>query len=168
LIQPALMAEAARFVFTTEASLGSASVAALRRKTHKKVSVINSGFGFPDAAPRIARGRVPRIAYLGTVDFAKMHPGFFDAIDALGDDSVRVAVWGRSIRRASWSRVPTPCDPRHGGDSNTRDVCTGFHDPLARHACRAGPRLRFRECDRFDAGRMVPVDATPCRYGLGT
>ena len=94
LIQPALMAEAARFVFTTEASLASASVAALRRKTHKKVSVINSGFGFANARPRIARGRVPGVAYLGTVDFTKMHPGFFDAIDALGDDSVRVVVWG--------------------------------------------------------------------------
>jgi glycosyltransferase involved in cell wall biosynthesis len=94
LIQPALVAEATRFVFTTEASLASASVAALRREAHKRVSVINSGFGFPDAAPRIARGRVPGVAYLGTVDFAKMHPGFFDAIDALGDDSVRVAVWG--------------------------------------------------------------------------
>jgi glycosyltransferase involved in cell wall biosynthesis len=94
LIQPALMAEAARFVFTTEASLAAASVAALRRNTHKKVSVINSGFGFANARPRIAKGRVPGIAYLGTVDFAKMHPGFFDAIDALGDDSVRVAVWG--------------------------------------------------------------------------
>ncbi len=94
LIQPALMAEAARFVFTTEASLASSSVAALRRKTHKKVSVINSGFGFPDAQPRMARGRVPGVAYLGTVDFAKMHPGFFDAIDALGDENVRVTVWG--------------------------------------------------------------------------
>jgi len=94
LIQPALMAEAARFVFTTEASLASASVAVLRRRTHKKISVINSGFGFPDAAPRIARRRAPGIAYLGTVDFVKMHPGFFDAIDAVGDDSVHVAVWG--------------------------------------------------------------------------
>ena len=94
LIQPALMAEASRFVFTTEASLASASVATLRRRTHRKVSVINSGFGFPDALPRIAKGRVPGIAYLGTVDFVKMHPGFFDAIDALGDDGARVAVWG--------------------------------------------------------------------------
>jgi glycosyltransferase involved in cell wall biosynthesis len=94
LIQPALMAEAGRFVFTTEASLASAAVAALRRRSHKKVSVINSGFGFPNARPRIARGRVPGIAYLGTVDFVKMHPGFFDAIDAVGDDNVRVAVWG--------------------------------------------------------------------------
>ena len=33
------------------------------------------------------------IAYLGTVDFVKMHPGIFDAIDALSHD-VPVAVWG--------------------------------------------------------------------------
>jgi glycosyltransferase involved in cell wall biosynthesis len=101
LIQPALMAGAARFVFTTEASLASASVASLRRKNHKKISVINSGFGFPDGKPRIARGRVPGVAYLGTVDFAKMHPGFFDAIDALGDDNVRVSVWGEVDRQGA-------------------------------------------------------------------
>jgi hypothetical protein len=39
------------------------------------------------------KGRAPAIAYLGTVDFVKMQPGFFDAIDRLVDD-VRVAVWG--------------------------------------------------------------------------
>ena len=93
LIQPMLMAEAARFVFTTEASLAAASVASLRRATHKRVAVINSGFGFPGAQPRSARGRAPGIAYLGTVDFVKMHPGIFDVIDDLSDD-VRVAVWG--------------------------------------------------------------------------
>lgn len=112
LIQPALMAEAGRFVFTTEASLASASVAALRRKSHKKVSVINSGFGFPNGRPRIARGRAPGIAYLGTVDFVKMHPGFFDAVDAVGDESVRIAVWGEVephgavVARAKAMRYP--------------------------------------------------------------
>jgi len=93
LIQPALMAQAARFVFTTQASLASAAVGILRRTTARKVCVINSGFGFAGAQPRTARGRAPGIAYLGTVDFAKMHPGIFDAIDSLGDD-VRVALWG--------------------------------------------------------------------------
>jgi glycosyltransferase involved in cell wall biosynthesis len=101
LIQPALMAEAARFVFSTEASLRSESVSALRRRTQKKVCVINSGFGFANARPRIAKGRVPGVAYLGTVDFVKMHPGFFDAIDALGDDGVRVAVWGEADPRSA-------------------------------------------------------------------
>jgi glycosyltransferase involved in cell wall biosynthesis len=94
LIQPGLMDEGARFVFTTEASLAIPSVAALRENTHKKIAVINSGFGFATASPRSARGGRPGIAYLGTVDFVKMHPGFFDAIDALIGNDIRVSVWG--------------------------------------------------------------------------
>ncbi|HEY7230944.1 MAG TPA: glycosyltransferase [Pseudolabrys sp.] len=108
LIQLAMMAEATRFVFTAEASLHSEAVAALRKRSPKKISVINSGFGFSGGAPRIARGRKPGIAYLGTVDFAKMHPGFFDAVDSLGDDSVRVAVWGEADPQGpvlAWARA---------------------------------------------------------------
>jgi|SRR5215467_1742452 glycosyltransferase involved in cell wall biosynthesis len=93
-IQPALIEEAARFVFTTEASRSIASVAALGARARKKIAVINSGFGFAGGSPRTARGRKPGVAYLGTVDFAKMHPGFFDAVDGLVDDDVRVMVWG--------------------------------------------------------------------------
>src|SRR6476646_8902798 len=93
LIQPALMEEASRFVFTTEASLSAASVAAFRERTAEKIKVINSGFGFANGSPRTGRGK-PGVAYLGTVDFAKMHPGFFDAIDALIGSDVRVSVWG--------------------------------------------------------------------------
>jgi glycosyltransferase involved in cell wall biosynthesis len=33
------------------------------------------------------------ITYLGTVDFIKMHPGLFDAVDALSHD-VEAAIWG--------------------------------------------------------------------------
>jgi glycosyltransferase involved in cell wall biosynthesis len=94
LIQPGLIDEAARFVFTTEASLSIPSVAAHCEKAAAKITVVNSGFGFAGAAPRSMRGRKPGIAYLGTVDFAKMNPGFFDAIDALSDGDVQVAVWG--------------------------------------------------------------------------
>ena len=94
LIQPALMEEASRFVFTTEASLSAASVAAFRERAAEKIKVINSGFGFANGSPRTGRGRKPGVAYLGTVDFAKMHPGFFDAIDALIGSDVRVSVWG--------------------------------------------------------------------------
>src|SRR5262249_31052663 len=93
-IPPGLIAEAARFVFTTSASLSIPSVANLHAAERKKISVINSGFGFADARPWVARGRKPGVAYLGTVDFLKMHPGFFDAIDAVVDDDLRVSVWG--------------------------------------------------------------------------
>ena len=65
-------------------------------------------------------------------------------------------------------KISRNCNRCDCGDSNTRDVRAGFHDPLARHACRTGARLRFRERDRFNAGRMVPVHATSGRHGLGT
>lgn len=88
-IPPALMAEAGRFVFTTEASLALPPAQAL---SPGRVAAIGSGFGFP-GAPLRAQNSIPRIAYLGTVDFVKMHPGFFDVIDAISED-VEVAVWG--------------------------------------------------------------------------
>ena len=94
-IQPGLMQAAGRFVFTTDASLSIPSVAALPVAEKRKIAVINSGFGFSDA-PRKSRSHAanPAIAYLGTVDFVKMHPGFFDAIDQLVGDDMRVQVWG--------------------------------------------------------------------------
>jgi glycosyltransferase involved in cell wall biosynthesis len=95
LIPPGLLLEAMRFVFTTPASLGGASVADLPDAARGKIAVINSGFGIPDVEAREpARDRKPTIAYLGTVDFLKMHPGFFDAIDGLRGDDIRASVWG--------------------------------------------------------------------------
>jgi glycosyltransferase involved in cell wall biosynthesis len=94
-IPPGLIEQAGRFVFTTEASRGSRSVAALASAARENIHVINSGFGFA-GLPRPVRtpGVAPVIAYLGTVDFIKMHPGFFDAIDALAGDGIRVSIWG--------------------------------------------------------------------------
>ena len=95
LIPPGLMEEAMRFVFTTRASLDIASLTLLSEAAKSRIAVINSGFGFPGTERRGAmRDRKPAIAYLGTVDFVKMHPGFFDAIDRLSGDDVRVSVWG--------------------------------------------------------------------------
>ena len=95
LIQPGLIGEAGRFVFTTEASRSIPSITLIPEADRRKISIINSGFGFPGGCPRVAsRDRKPTIAYLGTVDFVKMHPGFFDAIDGLVGDDYRVLVWG--------------------------------------------------------------------------
>ena len=93
-IQPALIETASRFVFTTAASLAAPGVAALQAASPKKIAVINSGFGFANPPARQPAAGTPRIAYLGTADFVKMHPGFFDAIDALDGDDIRVSVWG--------------------------------------------------------------------------
>jgi glycosyltransferase involved in cell wall biosynthesis len=94
-IQLGLMEQAGRFVFTTEASFSMRSVTMISASAAGKLAVINSGFGFAAAPGRTSRhDRRPGIAYLGTVDFAKMHPGFFGAIDALDGTDVRAAVWG--------------------------------------------------------------------------
>jgi glycosyltransferase involved in cell wall biosynthesis len=90
-IPPGLMREAGRFIFTSEASLAMPALAASARK---KIGVINSGFTFAEAPVRPPPRRKPAIAYLGTVDFVKMHPGFFDVIDDLVGNDIHVAVWG--------------------------------------------------------------------------
>lgn len=95
LIPHGLMLEAMRFVFTTPASLNIRSLALLPEAMKRKIAVINSGFGLPNVEIKQDRKRArPAIAYLGTVDFVKMHPGFFDAIDALPCNDIRVSVWG--------------------------------------------------------------------------
>lgn len=95
-IQPGLITECGRFVFSSEASLaipGVATLAAAQRQ--RKIAVINSGFGFENAARRKRpQGAQPVITYLGTVDFVKLHPGFFDAIDRLQAADVCVPIWG--------------------------------------------------------------------------
>jgi glycosyltransferase involved in cell wall biosynthesis len=94
-IQPGLIEQAGRFVFTTEASRSIPFLTGLSETARRNISVINSGFGFADAAQRTTRSdRKSVIAYLGTVDFVKMHPGFFDAIDGLDGGEIRVSIWG--------------------------------------------------------------------------
>jgi glycosyltransferase involved in cell wall biosynthesis len=96
LIAPGLIEEAGRFAFTTEASLSSPAVNELPEDAKRKLAVINSGFGFANTTRRTpVKGRAPAIAYLGTVDFVKMHPGFFDVVDRLVGN-VRVSVWGNA------------------------------------------------------------------------
>lgn len=109
-IAPGLIEQAGRFVFSTEASRAARGMDRLSQGARERLAVINSGFGFA-GGPGGARcgNEMPQIAYLGTVDFAKMHPGFFDAVEPL-DDDVRVSVWGhvnpsvilraRAMRRA--------------------------------------------------------------------
>src|SRR5262249_30026667 len=94
-IQPGLIEQADRFVFSTEASRAARSCDLLPPSAKAKLAVINSGFGFADSSIRPRpRRRSPTIAYLGTVDFVKMHPGFFDAVDRLDGDDIRVDIWG--------------------------------------------------------------------------
>ena len=78
------------FVLTSDISLP-----VVPRAIRDRTSVINSGFGFA-AMRSLARPprRKPTIAYLGTVDFKKLHRGIFDAVDALDEDIAPASLWG--------------------------------------------------------------------------
>jgi glycosyltransferase involved in cell wall biosynthesis len=88
-IPPAFLA-VDRVVLTSDISLP-----VVPRSVRSRTSVINSGFGFSGTRSRAQPHRQkPLIAYLGTVDFKKMHRGLFDAVDALDDDMAPVSMWG--------------------------------------------------------------------------
>jgi glycosyltransferase involved in cell wall biosynthesis len=79
-----------RLVLTSDISLP-----VVPRAVRNRTSVINSGFGFAGIRSHARPPqRMPAIAYLGTVDFKKMHRGIFDAVDALDDDMTPVSLWG--------------------------------------------------------------------------
>jgi len=90
-VPPGLIAEAGRFVFSTEASL---TIPWLSDMSQNRIAVIRSGFGFPPRLPERAVEGLPETAYLGTVDFIKMNPGFFEVVDALDLDAL-VRIWGQ-------------------------------------------------------------------------
>ncbi len=79
-----------RLVLTSDISLPI-----VPRAIRNRTSVINSGFSFAGmrSQSRPPR-RKPAIAYLGTVDFKKLHRGIFDAVDAFDDDMAPVSLWG--------------------------------------------------------------------------
>ncbi|CAN7513454.1 glycosyltransferase [Rhizobium sp. LjRoot254] len=72
--------------------LASADGALIGKSAPSPISPLEGEMSGRTEGGNAARDLTP-ICYLGTVDFIKMHPGFFDAIDALSED-VTVAIWG--------------------------------------------------------------------------
>jgi hypothetical protein len=114
-IPAGLIAAAGRFVFTSPCSLRAPEIATLPGAVRARLGVVGSGFGFEDgrtADEMSASETSAAVAYLGTVDFVKMHPAFFDIADAVDHPDIRVSVWGgfdpggEPARRARAMRHP--------------------------------------------------------------
>ena len=93
LVAEGLIEAANAFVFTSACSL--------RPGLRGNLSVIGSGFGFDNPRRRSANsdGKVVG-GYLGTVDFVKMSPDFFAAVDAIDADNFEIRVYGACAENA--------------------------------------------------------------------
>lgn len=95
LIPMGLLTAASRFLFTSACSLTAPGVAGLSQQAAEKLGVVNSGFGITARLQHSTGNRRPgSVSYLGTVDFAKMSPDFFDVVDEAGSDADPVSIWG--------------------------------------------------------------------------
>ncbi|MGE4307267.1 MAG: glycosyltransferase family 4 protein [Novosphingobium sp.] len=99
-----------RFLFTSACSMEAATVQALAPEDRAGLGVVNSGFGFATPAPATPQ-QAGNIGYLGTVDFSKLSPDFFEVVDRAEPDTP-VSIWGEVeagspvLRRASTMRKP--------------------------------------------------------------
>ncbi|ORE89942.1 glycosyltransferase [Aurantimonas sp. 22II-16-19i] len=82
-----LVALARVTAFTSACSFEAANLKPLIAARPQAFAVANSGFGF-DAIPKrpSVAGQPLRFGLVGTLDFAKLHPRFFDAIDGAACD----------------------------------------------------------------------------------
>ncbi len=94
LVPARLVDLADKTLFTSPCSLEAPNLAPLVRARPEAFGVANSGFGFAPPQRPACPVQPLRFGYMGTLDFIKLHPGFFDAIDAVEDD-VRVSLWGQ-------------------------------------------------------------------------
>lgn len=94
LIPAGLVERAGCFVFTSPCSLEAAELRDLAPRVRERIGVAGSGFGFePPVDVRTVTER-SAVAYLGTVDFVKMHPESFAILDTAKADRLRVDIWG--------------------------------------------------------------------------
>ncbi|MBX9454895.1 MAG: glycosyltransferase [Rhizobium sp.] len=151
-IPPGFLEEADRFVFTSPASLELAAVRAMTGPVRERLAVIGSAYGFdipPSALPSTLPLDIP-ICYLGTVDFVKLHPGFFDAIDSLSTDAT-AAIWGN----------PDPEVEARAGTMRHRDRIRLMGQTSDPRAALSGSRIFFYplQPDHYGTAENALVEA---------
>jgi len=100
-IPSGLIRSASRFMFTSPCSFEDAEVAAAFRSRPERFSVVHSCGGF-DGLPTPAKNSVrPNLAgYIGSLNFAKLHPQFVDFLAAVKRPDFKVRVIGDTTNQA--------------------------------------------------------------------
>ncbi|HXC66094.1 MAG TPA: glycosyltransferase family 4 protein [Nitrospiraceae bacterium] len=95
-IPTAFVAAPHRFLFTSPCSLEHRAMAAVKTTVGERAGVVFSSGGFdefPPAPARIHKGPL-RVGYVGTLNFAKLHPRILDFVAAVRQPDFRLAFIG--------------------------------------------------------------------------
>lgn len=95
-LPPAFVAAPARFLFTSPCSWSLSALAGLDGDARERVDAVFSSGGFDDLPdpPRRPLDGPLRVGYLGTLNFAKLHPRLLDFIAAVDLPDFRLALVG--------------------------------------------------------------------------
>jgi glycosyltransferase involved in cell wall biosynthesis len=95
-IPPAFVAAPHRFLFTSPCSFEHPRLAALQPVVRQRVGVVFSSGGFDDLhAPAVRpHGGSLRVGYIGTLNFAKLHPRLLDFLEAVRLPGFRLTLVG--------------------------------------------------------------------------
>ncbi|MCB1960192.1 MAG: glycosyltransferase family 4 protein [Rhodocyclaceae bacterium] len=95
-IPPAFVALPHRFLLSSPCSLAHPALANLPTEVRARLAVVVSSGGFDDLpAPPVRGDDTPlRTGYLGTLNFAKLHPGILDFVAAVRAPGFRLEMFG--------------------------------------------------------------------------
>lgn len=95
-IPPAFAAAPHRFLFTSPCSWEQPGMAGLDERVRQRIDVVHSSGGFDDLPqlPERAGDRPLQTGYLGTLNFAKLHPDLLDYLAAVRLPGFRLALVG--------------------------------------------------------------------------
>lgn len=100
IIPTGLLSTADRCLFTSPCSYEAANIVSLPCESKAHLGVVNSagGFdGFPQ--PRDTTGENVRAGYIGSLNFAKLHPHYVNFLEAVNDPEFTVKMIGDTLNR---------------------------------------------------------------------
>lgn len=102
IIPPGLLSVAHKFLFTSECSFAAEEVKRLAPRVPANLGVVSSGGGLAALPPpRInARKGGLHAGYIGSLNFAKLHPDFVSFLAAVRDPGLRIRLIGDETNRA--------------------------------------------------------------------
>jgi L-malate glycosyltransferase len=100
IIPPKLIENSARVLFTSPCSLAAKQVSAFASLIGNKLAVVSSGGGFSDFPEPKGDNMAPlSVGYLGSLNFAKLHPAYIEFLSAVKLPAFKVRLIGDLLNR---------------------------------------------------------------------